>query len=88
MGGSIIPVSDIKKAIEADIRNDMKWHLGRDYALCAELFKRKSDLSKAKENLGKAIEILRESSPLLMIFSAIFIPVVKLVVTIVSAPLL
>jgi len=52
----------IKKAIEADIRNDMRWDLGRDYALYAELFKRKNDLSKARENLGKAIEILKECS--------------------------
>jgi len=50
----------IKKAIEADIRNDTGWHLGRDYALYAELFKRKGDLSKAREKLGKAIEILKE----------------------------
>ncbi|MCK4815242.1 hypothetical protein KA005_05695, partial [bacterium] len=50
----------IKKAIEADTRNDMRFNLGRDYALYAELFKRKGDQSKAKENLGKAIEILRE----------------------------
>jgi hypothetical protein len=48
----------IKKAIESDIRNDMRWNLGRDYALYAELFKRKGDLSKARENLGKAIDIL------------------------------
>jgi len=34
--------------------------LGRDYALCAELFRRKSDKSKAREALGKAIEILKE----------------------------
>jgi tetratricopeptide (TPR) repeat protein len=52
----------IKKAIEADIRNDMRWSLGRDYALYAKLFKRKSDLSKAKEKLGKAIEIMKECS--------------------------
>ncbi len=38
----------------------MMWHLGRDYALYAELFKRKDDKSKAKENLAKAIEILKE----------------------------
>jgi len=50
----------IKKAMEVDSRNDMRWHLGRDYALYAELFKRKGDQSRAKENLGKAIEILRE----------------------------
>jgi len=40
----------------------MRWHLGRNYALYAELFKRKGDLSKAKENLNKAIEILKECS--------------------------
>jgi hypothetical protein len=36
------------------------FHLGKDYALYADLFKRKGDLSKARENLGKAIEILKE----------------------------
>lgn len=35
------------------------FHLDKDYALYAELFKRKSDQSKAKENLNKAIEILK-----------------------------
>ena len=52
----------ITKAIEADSRNDMRWHLGRDYALYAELFKRKGDQLKARENLGKAIEIMKECS--------------------------
>jgi len=50
----------IKKAIEAAKKNGMMWDLGRDYALYAELFKRKGDQSKAKENLNKAIEILKE----------------------------
>ncbi|MBW2608128.1 MAG: hypothetical protein JRD05_10895, partial [Deltaproteobacteria bacterium] len=50
----------IKKAIEADKRNGMMWHLGRDYALYAELFKRKGNQPKAREHLGKAIEILKE----------------------------
>jgi tetratricopeptide (TPR) repeat protein len=50
----------IKKAIKADQINGMMWHLGRDYALYAELFKRKGDQSKARENIGKAIEILKE----------------------------
>jgi len=50
----------IKKAIEADIRNAMRWHLGRDYALYAELFKRKGDQPKVREHLGKAIDILKE----------------------------
>jgi tetratricopeptide (TPR) repeat protein len=50
----------IQKAIEADQRNRMMFHLGKDYALYAELFNRKGDRVKAKENLGKAIEILKE----------------------------
>ena len=50
----------IQKAIEADQRNRMMSNLGQDYALYAELFKRKGDRLKAQENLGKAIEILKE----------------------------
>jgi hypothetical protein len=34
--------------------------LGKDYALYAELFRRRGDRLKAQENLGKAIEILEE----------------------------
>jgi len=43
----------IKKAMEVDSRNDMRWHLGRDYALYAELFKRKGDQPKVREKSGK-----------------------------------
>jgi class 3 adenylate cyclase/tetratricopeptide (TPR) repeat protein len=50
----------IQKAIEASQRNGMMFHLGKDYALYAELFKRKGDRLKTQENLGKAIEILKE----------------------------
>ena len=50
----------IQKAIEADQKNQMMFRLGKDYALYAELFKRKGDRSKARENLGKAIEIFKE----------------------------
>jgi len=50
----------IQKAIEADQRNRMMFHLGKDYALYADFFKRKGDRLKAQENLGKAIEILKE----------------------------
>jgi tetratricopeptide (TPR) repeat protein len=50
----------IEKAIEADQRNRMMFHVGKDYALYADLFKRKGDRSKAQENFGKAIEILKE----------------------------
>jgi len=50
----------INKAMETDQINGMMWHLGQDYALYAELFKRKGDKPKAKEKLNKAIEILKE----------------------------
>jgi len=50
----------IQKAIEADQRNRMMFHLGQDYALYSDLFKRKGDRLKAQENLGKAIEIFKE----------------------------
>jgi tetratricopeptide (TPR) repeat protein len=50
----------IQKAIEADQRNGMMFHLGKDYALYADLFRRKGDRSKAQDNLGKAIRILKE----------------------------
>ncbi len=50
----------IQNAIEADQRNRMMFHLGKDYAVYAEFFKRKGDRLKAQENLGKAIEILKE----------------------------
>jgi hypothetical protein len=50
----------IQMAIEADLRNGMKFHLGKDYALYAEWFKRIGDRLKAQEMLGRAIEILKE----------------------------
>ena len=50
----------IQKAIEADQRNRMMFHMGKDYVVYGELLKRKGDRSKARENLGKAIEIFRE----------------------------
>jgi len=50
----------VKKAMELDKRNGTMWFLGGDYALYAELFKRKGDKSKTKENLNKAIEIFKE----------------------------
>jgi tetratricopeptide (TPR) repeat protein len=50
----------IQNAIEADQRNRMMFHLGKDYVLYADLFKRKGDRPKARENLGKAIEIFKE----------------------------
>ena len=50
----------VKKAIEADTRNRTRIYLGRDYALYAELLKRKCDPAGAREKLGRAIEIYRE----------------------------
>ena len=50
----------IKRSIEINQEYGMLWNLARDYALYADLFKRKGDLSKAKENLNKAIEIFKE----------------------------
>jgi tetratricopeptide (TPR) repeat protein len=50
----------IQKAIEADRRNRMMFHLGKDYALYAELFKRKGNRDKTRDNLGRAREIFKE----------------------------
>jgi tetratricopeptide (TPR) repeat protein len=50
----------IQQAIEADERNGMRFHLGRDFALYGELFIFQKDRAKAQQNLGKAIEILKE----------------------------
>jgi len=50
----------INKAIETNQKYGMMWNLGQDYALYAELFKRKNDLSNAKENMNKAIDIFKE----------------------------
>ena len=41
-------------------RIGMMFDLGRDYAVYAELLKRKGYLAQAEENLNKAIEIFRE----------------------------
>jgi class 3 adenylate cyclase/tetratricopeptide (TPR) repeat protein len=50
----------IKRAIKADKKNGVMWSLARDYALYAELYKRRGNPEKARENLSKAIEILKE----------------------------
>ena len=50
----------IKRAIETNQKYGMMWNLARDYALYAELFKRKGNLPKAQENLNKAIDIFKE----------------------------
>jgi tetratricopeptide (TPR) repeat protein len=60
--GHIYEAEDwIKKAIEMDKRNGLKWwHLAMDYAHYAELFQHKGDLSKAREYLIEAIKIFKE----------------------------
>ena len=50
----------IHKAIAADKKNGMKFYLGRDYALSAEINNRKGDREKAKVNMNKAIDIFKE----------------------------
>jgi class 3 adenylate cyclase/tetratricopeptide (TPR) repeat protein len=50
----------IIKSIEADTKNGLMWFLANDYALYADLFRRKGERSKAKENLAKAIDIFKE----------------------------
>ncbi|PQP35192.1 hypothetical protein C6A37_03845 [Desulfobacteraceae bacterium SEEP-SAG9] len=50
----------IKRSIETNQKYGMIWNLAQDYALYAELFKRKGDQSKAKGKLKKAIEIFKE----------------------------
>jgi len=49
----------IKRAIETNQKYGMMWDLAQDYAIYAELYKRKGDPSQAKENLNKAIEIFK-----------------------------
>jgi tetratricopeptide (TPR) repeat protein len=50
----------IIKAIEADKRDGMKFYLGQDYALYAEVLKRKKDLTKARESLRQAAKIFEK----------------------------
>ena len=50
----------VTRSIETNQKYGMMWNLARDYALYAELFKRKDDQTKAKEKLSKAIQIFKE----------------------------
>jgi hypothetical protein len=49
-----------EKAIDSDKQNDMKFRLGQDYVLYAEVFKLKGDQSKAKENLNQATATFKQ----------------------------
>ncbi|MGC8659689.1 MAG: hypothetical protein ACP5U1_11500 [Desulfomonilaceae bacterium] len=50
----------IEQAIEVHQQNGMRFYLGRDYAVYAELFKRIGNKKEAKEQLGKAIDVYRQ----------------------------
>ncbi len=50
----------IRRAIEADQRNGMRFHLAKDYALYADLHRRREDWQKARENMNQAIQIAKE----------------------------
>ena len=50
----------IKRAIDVNSRNSMKWHLAEDYTIYADLLKRQGYRPKAKENLIQAIKIYQE----------------------------
>jgi hypothetical protein len=62
LGGSHVVEAEhwIQKAIEADEKNGMRFHLGRDYTLYADLLSRQGDRERVQAKLGKAIEILKE----------------------------
>jgi len=50
----------IQKAIDADRQNGLILHLGKHFALYAELLNRKGDSQGAKDHLGKAIDVFKE----------------------------
>jgi predicted ATPase len=50
----------IKQSIDMDNKRGMMFHLGQDYLIYAEIFKRKGESTKAIEKLRKAIDILAE----------------------------
>jgi len=50
----------VQKALGVDKSNGTMWSLGCDYALYAELFKKKGDQSKTEEYFNKAIAIFKK----------------------------
>ena len=50
----------VNKAIKVDKQNGTMWPLGGDYALYAELLKRKNDPPEAQEKLNQAIAIFKD----------------------------
>jgi len=49
----------IKKTVKIDKKRGMTFFMAKDYALYAELLKKRGDRTKAKEKLGRAIEIYK-----------------------------
>ena len=50
----------IKKAVEADKRNGMRWNLAKDYGTYSEILKKQGEKELAAEKLSKAIDIFKE----------------------------
>jgi len=50
----------IKKAIQTHRQDGMMWYLARDYALYADLLKRKDDPLGVRESLTRALEMFKE----------------------------
>jgi len=50
----------VRKSLELDLKNNTLWSLAGDYALRAELLKRRGDIPGSRESLGKALEVFRE----------------------------
>ena len=50
----------IKRAMEVNTKYSTNWELARDYALYADWYKKKGDVSKAREQLTRAIDLFRE----------------------------
>jgi tetratricopeptide (TPR) repeat protein len=50
----------IKKAVEADKRNGMRWNLAKDYGTYSVILKKHGEKEQAAEKLGKAIDIFKE----------------------------
>ena len=49
-----------QKAIDADTKNGLRWHLATDHAFYADWFKKKGDIQGAKDQLTKAVDLFRE----------------------------
>ena len=50
----------IKKALDTNTRNDMKWRLATSHVLYANWYKKRGDNTGAKEQFTKAIDIFKE----------------------------